>query len=174
MNYTKGKTDEWYTPLSGVEPIIKYLEEKGFNNIWCPFDTNDSNFVQLLTNKEFNVVNTHIEYGQDFFETDVPEGTQAIVSNPPYSIRQNILERLYDLNLPFAMLMNPSGLFDSKKRFDFFDKGGVELMYLYPRVNFINGNGEDKASPNFQSAYVCRNVLPSQIVLEKQNLNLNK
>nr|DAK43963.1 MAG TPA: adenine-specific methyltransferase [Caudoviricetes sp.] len=40
----------------------------------------------------------------------------CIVSNPPFSKRDNIFLRLYELGLPFAMIMNNNGLFDSKAR----------------------------------------------------------
>lgn len=40
------KNDEFYTPYYAVKPILKYLK-KG-TTIWCPFDTQDSQFVKSL------------------------------------------------------------------------------------------------------------------------------
>ena len=46
-NYLKelyrNPTDEKYTPGYGVLPIIKYIPENKI--IWCPFDTEHSEFV---------------------------------------------------------------------------------------------------------------------------------
>lgn len=36
--------DEFYTPLYAIKPIEKYLKPKSI--IWCPFDTEQSLFVQ--------------------------------------------------------------------------------------------------------------------------------
>ena len=38
--------DEFYTPVYAIEPLIKYL--KPGSTIWCPFDTEESNFVKIL------------------------------------------------------------------------------------------------------------------------------
>lgn len=62
--------DEFYTPVYAVLPIIKYLKPN--SNVWCPFDTEDSNFVKLLRQAGHNVVATHIENGVDFFDTEIP------------------------------------------------------------------------------------------------------
>ena len=31
--------DEFYTPVYAITPLIKYLKDKGFKKILCPFDT---------------------------------------------------------------------------------------------------------------------------------------
>ena len=38
--------DEFYTPEYAIEPIMKYIPTN--SNIWCPFDTQDSKFVQMF------------------------------------------------------------------------------------------------------------------------------
>ena len=38
--------DEFYTPVYAIEPLIKYL--KPGSTIWCPFDTEESNFVKIV------------------------------------------------------------------------------------------------------------------------------
>ena len=75
--YSKGKNDECYTPAYGVEPIIKYLDKDKI--IWCPFDTDKSEFVKILKREGFKVVNSHISLGQDFYEYE-PEEWDIIVS----------------------------------------------------------------------------------------------
>jgi len=41
-----GGSDEWYTPVEAVLPIMQYL--KPHSRIWCPFDTEESNYYKLL------------------------------------------------------------------------------------------------------------------------------
>lgn len=38
--------DEFYTPKYAITPLLKYI--KPSSRIWCPFDTIQSNFVNLL------------------------------------------------------------------------------------------------------------------------------
>jgi len=160
----KGKTDEWYTPASAVYPIIKFLNKDVV--IWCPFDTNESNFVKVLQDGGYTVVYSHIEQGQDFFEYE-PEKWDILVSNPPYSIRNDILDKCFSFNKPFALLMNTNGLFDSKIRYDLFKQKDFTLFYLRGRVNYMKEYGLiEKSSPPFQSAYICNNLFTEKIVFQ--------
>lgn len=83
-------------------------------------------------------------------------------------MRNEVYKRLYDLNKPFAMLMNYAGLFDNKVRYNLFKKNGVQLFVLDGRTKFIKrGNSADsESSPLFQSVYVCNGILPSDIVFQ--------
>ena len=160
----KGKTDEWYTPASAVEPIIKYITQHSV--VWCPFDTEESNFVKLLRQRGFQVISSHIDEGQDFF-TYEPKQWDIIVSNPPYSIRNEILAKAISFNKPFALLMNTNGLFDSKIRFDMFKAINFSLYYLRGRVNYMKEYGLlEKSSPPFQSAYICRGLSNDKIIFQ--------
>ena len=73
--------DEFYTPDYAIYPIVKYLTPK--SKVWCPFDTKQSRFVQILEQRGFEVVATHIEDGFDFFQTPPPSNCGYILSNPP-------------------------------------------------------------------------------------------
>ena len=45
---------------------------------------------------------THLSTGKDFFSTE-PPACDYIISNPPYSLKGEVLERLFDLDKPFAV-----------------------------------------------------------------------
>lgn len=160
-NYNKN--DEWYTPRYAVYPIIKYLKPGA--TIWCPFDKEDSNFVRVLTERGFKVLYGHIETGQDFFTVDVPV-CDYIVSNPPYSLKGEVMDRLFKIGKPFAMLVNMSGIFDAKARFELFKNNRVEVLWLSPRVNYINPITHTQKSVPFQSGYVCSHVLEDMMRFE--------
>lgn len=157
------KGDEYYTQAYGVDIIVPYLKAKKFKNIWCPFDKEESEFVKVLTNNGFKVSYSHIETGQDFFETKPQEGTDCIVSNPPFSKRNSLFVRLFELGIPFAMIFNFNGLFDSKQRHELFSKNNFELLIPKGRMQFLNPNSTSVNNPNFQSVYVCSGVLDNQI-----------
>lgn len=158
----KGKTDEWLTPESAIYPLLPYIKPNSL--IWCPFDKEDSAFVKVLST-EHKVFYTHIDNQQDFFVTNL-EMCDYIISNPPYSIREFVFERLFKLNKPFAMLINYAGLWDNQKRFDLFKKYGIELLILKGRTKFINPYKKSTGSPMFQSIYLCHNMLPERIVYQ--------
>ena len=158
--------DEFYTPVYAIEPILKYLKPN--STIWCPFDTADSNFVKKLVQEGHKVVYTHISNNEDFFEVEVP-ACDYIISNPPYSLKGEVLNRLFDIGKPFAMLVGVVGLFESQSRFEMFANNNFEIMYLNKRVSYFKDYKEQKPSlnPPFSSVYVCSNILPKQIVFER-------
>ena len=113
----------------------------------------------------FNVNYGHIETGQDFFEYQEPQG-DILVSNPPFSKRAKIFEKLYEWDIPFALIMNFNGLFDSKKRVDIFRKHKVEMLVPRGRMKFYHRDKGRLNSPNFQSIYVCNHLLEKQITFD--------
>ena len=160
--------DEYYTPLYAITPIIKYLD-KG-KTIWCPFDTNESLYVKTFKEQGFNVINTHISTNEDFFKLNI--NCDYIISNPPYSLKNEVFKRLFELNKPFAMLVGVVGLFESKTRFDLFKNNCFEIMYFDKRISYFKDYKDEKPSlnPPFSSVYLCHNILDKQIVFE----NINK
>ena len=160
--------DEFYTPYYAIEPLLKYIKPNSI--IWCPFDTDESLFVKTFKKLGHTVIYTHINDGYDFFETTPPE-CDYIISNPPYSCKGEVLERLFSFNIPFAMLVGVVGLFESQKRFNMFKNNNFEIMYMNKRIAYFKDYNEQKPSlnPPFSSVYVCHNMLPKQIVFEEIN-----
>ena len=161
------KNDEFYTPIYAIEPIVEYA--KRFNKIWLPFDTEDSNFVKVFKANNINVVYTHIKDGVDFFKCVVPEGVDCIISNPPYSLKNEVFEHLFSLKIPFAMLVGVVGLFESQRRFNIFKNNKFEIMYFNKRVSYFKSYEDQKPSlnPPFSSVYLCHNMLDNQIVFKE-------
>ena len=156
--------------MAAVEPIVPYIK----GTAWCPFDTEDSAFVKVLRRNGVKVVHTHIATGDDFFETE--RECDVVVSNPPYSLRTPIIKRLYALGKPWAMLFGMSGIFENKERVAMYKQYGVQVMYLSPRVQFIDPINHKVDNPPFQSGYVCWNLLPKDLMFatvrkEKQQID---
>ena len=161
--FKHNKADEYYTKEYAIKPLLKYIPTD--KTVWCPFDKQESNFVKLLQERGNNVIFSHIETGQDFFEYE-PQNYDYIVSNPPYSLREPILERLFLLGKPFAMLINEAGLFDSKKRYELLKNNRFEIMVFDSRVDYIKGTEVMKGVP-FKSIFLCSKVLHTTYVFEK-------
>lgn len=157
--------DEYYSPQNVVNMILPYILRGGYKTIWCPFDRADSNFVKTFQEAGLKVNYGHIETGQDFFSYTEPQG-EILVSNPPFSKRDKIFERLYEWDIPFAMVMNFNGLFDSKKRAEIFRSHRVEILVPKGRMKFYHKEKGFLNSPNFQSIYICNRLLDNQIVFD--------
>ena len=155
--------DEYYTPNYAIEPLLNYLKPNSI--IWCPFDTIESNFVKIFIDQGHKVINTHIENGFDFFNVTIPE-CDYIISNPPYSLKYEVFNKLFEIGKPFAMLVGIVGLFESKKRFNMFKENNFEIMYFDKRISYFKSYSDQKPSlnPPFSSVYICKDILPNTIV----------
>lgn len=162
------ESDECLTPRYVVEPIIKYLKYKNFKKIWCPFDLEHSLYVRMLKKNGFDVIHTHILSGGNFFEIDETSfDFDCIVSNPPFTLKDEILKRLYEIGKPFAILL-PIQSLQSEKRTELFIKNGLELLSFNRRACFYTNNELDevKFGNHFASAYFCKYVLPKDLIFE--------
>jgi len=161
------ESDECLTPKYAVTPVLPYLHANRFKTILCPFDKDDSNYVRVLKASGFTVVNSHLE-SRDFFNITDFTNIDCIVSNPPFSCKDKVLDRLYNIGLPFMMLL-PQNAQQGIKRVNLFMKHGLEYMGFDKRVNFYT-NGDLtkwKKGNHFASGYFCFKVLPEKLIFEK-------
>lgn len=162
--YTKGKNDECYTPRNAVALVLEFLEPFRDKIIWCPFDTCDSQFVKVLTEKGFNVVYSHLNTGQDFYEYE-PKDWDLIVSNPPFTNKRKIFERCIKFEKPFCLLMSMVWLNDTAP-FEVFGEY-LQLLAINGRVEYLDANGICMGRPSFASGYYCKDFLPKTLCVRK-------
>jgi hypothetical protein len=167
----KRNNDEYYTPNILVEPIIKHLQiwSDNFlkNNkrqpiILCPFDTINSEFVITLKNK-YNVKYGHIDTGQDFFTFDYGQ-YDIVISNPPFSKKKIIYEKLFELNKPFALIANLMQL-NCEGIGRLFSQYDIQLLSFDRRISY---DGNPTA---FMSVYFCYKFLENDLIFEKLTNN---
>ena len=160
---TDKESDNVYTPSYAVKPIIKYIKPGSI--VWCPFDTIDSAYVEELNAAGFTVIYSHIDNGQNFFEYE-PDEYDIIISNPPFSIKDDILRRLDELNKPYAMLM-PLPALQGQKRFKYLK--GSQALIFDKRINYFKDlkTKEIQKGISFASIYICKNFLPSDLLFEE-------
>lgn len=155
---------EMYTPYYAVAPLLKYVQKD--KKIWCPFDKEWSAYYQTFVRGGYQVIRSHIDEGQDFF-TYEPDDYDMIISNPPYSIKDDIIERLYELNKPFAVLL-PLDSLQGRRRFESF-KNGVQLLTFDQRIGFHRMGRMDKPVEGtpFAAVYYCKDLLPKDLIVER-------
>lgn len=147
--------DELYTPRYLVEPMVPYIPKNKI--IWCPFDTEDSNYVKVFKEKGFDVICSHKREGKDFFYYK-PEKFDIIISNPPFSLKLEVLKRLWYLDCPFAILL-PLPCLNYQEIGNFFvHNKGLQLMIFDKKVSF-DGN-----TASFNTSYFCKNFLGRDLI----------
>lgn len=168
IGYLKAKTDkasdEVFTPKYAVLPLVKYIPNG--STIWCPFDTLESEYVKVFTENGYKVIHSHIDEGKNFFEYE-PKEYDIIISNPPFSIKDDIIKHLYELDKPYAMLL-PIPTLQGQKRFEYM-KDGLQILSFNKRINFYidSSRKEIQKGVSFGCAYFCKNFLPKDLILEE-------
>lgn len=160
LRTSRGKNDECYTERYAVEPLLDYLEPFKDKIIWCPFDTEKSEFVKVFRENGYNVVFSHIDNGQDYYKYE-PERWDVMISNPPFTNKAEIFRRALSFNKPFALLMNIVWLNDATPAKVFGDKK-LQILTFDERMEFKNQDKSKKI--NFMTAYFCHNFLPEGFI----------
>ena len=171
IGYLTAKTDkasdEVYTPAYAVTPLIKYIKDFNSNaTIWCPFDMEYSNYVKEFTKAGFKVLRSHIDEGYNFFFYEPEEPYDVIISNPPFSQKDNVLKRLFELDKPYAMLL-PVPTLQGQTRFPYMKD--IQYLGFDKRINYYKDLAMTKTQDgaSFGSCYLCRNFLPRDLIIEE-------
>lgn len=156
--------DEIYTPFYAVEPLLEFLPKN--KKIWCPFDEEWSAFYQLFSERGYDVIRSSLSEGKDFFHYE-PDKWDILVSNPPFSKKNNVLKRAYSFEKPFALLL-PVNSIQSKQRYDIF-RNQIQLLIFDARIDYHNKKNlhETVKGNSFGSAYFCCNLLPTKLELRR-------
>ena len=170
---TDKASDEVYTPAYAVQPLVKYIKlymknhQKDTLTIWCPFDMQFSEYVKILSKIEgVKVIYTHIDTGENFFFYEPEEDYDVIISNPPFSCKDDILKRLFELNKPYAMLL-PIPTLQGQARFPYIKE--IQYLGFDKRINYYKDISMTKTQDgvSFGSCYICKDFLPRDFIIEE-------
>lgn len=160
--------DRCYTPAYALDPLLPYVRPD-----WIVWESaaGAGHVYEALAPHTLGIIGTdihgpHARPARNFFDWQ-PATFDAIVTNPPYSIKFDWLERCYDLDKPFALLV-PVETIGAQSAQRLMEKHGAELLLLNRRVNFIMPNkGEAGSSAQFPVLWLCWHMLPAPIVYGK-------
>ena len=137
----QGGRDDYQTPPEALFPLLPFLKKDW--TIWeCA--AGEGNLVKELRKQGFKVIATDIHSGKDFLSHE-PKHYDCIITNPPFSLKQQFLERAYCLGKPFAFLL-PLTTLESEKRQRFFRQCGLEMILFDKRINFETPTGKGEGS----------------------------
>jgi len=139
------KDDEYMTPKSAWLSIADYIPKD--KKIWECF-YGDGKSAEYLREMGHFVISANV----DFFENDFGE---IIVSNPPYSIKKKIFEKLEILDKPFILILPISVISTKYYRKYFADKCGIIIPTQ--RIHFIK-KGDPTSRCYFNTIFVCYKI----------------
>lgn len=148
------KFDEFVTPAYAVIPLAKYIKPNA--TIWECTGYN-SIITQVFKHYDHKVVETHINNNFDFLKDKPDFDFDVIVTNPPYSIKDEFIAKCYEYKKPFALLL-PITAFEGIPRGKMFAEHGIEIMIFNRRVEFTGGGVW------FAANWFCWNILPEKLV----------
>lgn len=165
--------DRCQTPAYALDPLLPYLPRDWV--IWEPA-AGEGNICTALRSQGYTVIGSDlltenigevVEGGRDFFSWQPPH-FDAIVTNPPYSIKFPFYERCYALGKPFALLLPVEALGVGAAQ-KLYRAHGHEQLLLNKRVNFKMPNkGYSKkgwrSTAWFPTFWSCWQVLPDPVV----------
>jgi hypothetical protein len=163
---SRNGSDDFQTPSEEVQSVLSYLPPDW--TIWeCA--CGKGNLVEGLRTAGRKVIATDKKGGKDFLAWRPEDDWHCIVTNPPYSLKNEFLARAYDLGKPFAFLL-PLTALESPSRQGLFHRNGIQVMLLDKRISFETPN-QKRSHPWFPVAWFCWGLnLPEQLTFIDQNL----
>ncbi|MBC1233669.1 sugar-phosphate nucleotidyltransferase [Listeria booriae] len=158
----KVNPDHVATPRFVVENIYSLIDIESFKSLWFPFNHYDSEFKLMAEELKLKYRATHIfdDLGNDFFTTEPPKDCDLMISNPPFSEQNRIIERSFELVeankiKSFALLL-PLATLETEKRANMFQKYEDKLAILIfkKRIKFLGHT----QSFNRGCCWVCYNI----------------
>jgi hypothetical protein len=148
--------DDYMTPKDAWENIKDYIPQNKV--IWEPFygDGNSGKYLQELG---FTVIHEN----EDFFSNNKGD---IVVSNPPFSLKKEVIQKLKELDKPFILIMPCSTMVCSYMRTIM----GNDIQIIIPRkrIQFLkmeDGKLINNGKCNFDCFYYCYKMnLPRDIV----------
>ena len=148
------KNDHYQTPYYAIEPLLKYIP-KNFE-IYDPA-CGEGKIVEFFRLHGFltwgtDIINHPVLGKTDFLQTNVwTKNNCAIVTNPPFSLKTEFLEKAFEFKMPFAFLMNITSI-ETQRRQKIFQNAGMQLLLPNKRISYIV-DGVQTNSSWFYSAW---------------------
>ena len=112
---------------------------------------------------DYKVIPSHIN-NFDFLNDKPDFDFDMIITNPPYSLKDEFIKKCYEYGKPFCLLLPLTSL-EGVERGKMYREKGIELLVFDRRCNFIYNNA--KKSNWFNASWFCYNVLPKELIFEE-------
>jgi hypothetical protein len=154
-------SDEWYTTQDVVDIAIKLLDPEPNSLILCPFDSEDSLFVKTLEAMEHTVI-----YGIDDFIQGQFRLCDYIITNPPFSIKDKVIQKVYEYGVKSVLVM-PLDALGGVKRHNMYKEYGYPSVYIPSRrISYIGAEENVIKGPSFHSIILSFNQGDPELIWE--------
>ena len=126
-----------YEPCSGAGAISKVLESNGYDVISSDFRTDD---------------NVYGVRGVDLLKVENVNKVENIVTNPPFCIAQEIIEKSLTLTSKKVVMLLKLTFLESERRKEFFENTPLARIYVFRKRITMYPEGEEKPK---NSGTVC-------------------
>jgi hypothetical protein len=166
------QSDLFETPPYALTPLMKYLPSQW--TVWEPA-AGSGRIVRYLQDGFFNVIASDLDDGKNFFDYQPDERWDVIITNPPYSIKFQWLERCYELGKPFALLVPLETIGSSKAQKLIQENGGLEMMLFNSRIDFHTPNmGWSGGGAQFPAIWLCHKIFDSEDLIKFADITKEK
>lgn len=154
--------DHVATPRWVVEDIYKLIHIENYKSIWFPFNHYDSEFKLKADELKLKYKATHIfdDLKEDFFITEPPANCDLLISNPPFSIQNEIIQKTFQLvkdnKIKAFCLLLPLSTLETEKRAEMYEKyvDKLSILIFKKRIKFIGCT----SSFNKGCCWICYNI----------------
>jgi len=144
-------SDEWHTSQETVTLAIALLDPKPQSVILCPFDSDNSLFVKTLKEYGYKVLNGMTDFLEMDYECDY------IITNPPFSIKDKVIQRVYDHGVK-SLLILPIDALGGVKRHQMYKANGHPVIYMPTRrIAYYDELGQIRKGSSFHSIMMIFN-----------------
>ena len=153
--------DKYETPREVIDAVLRFVPLRA--RIWEPFRGSGASTRYLRTQKRSVIHGSH----KDFFQQNSPPPESILVSNPPFSLKQEVLQHLAHIGVDRFALLLPLEALGSQYLAHFLGERRIQLIIIRPRVRFMSSDGRrmKKAFP-FVCAWFCVGMgLPRDLIL---------
>ena len=165
-----GIKDFCQTPSYAIDPLLPFLALNNVRRVWEPA-AGKGRIVSYFRNRGYEVLADDILYGeeQDFFSQRHIPNVDVVITNVPFGAKYEWIKRLYEIELPFAIIVPVDtiaangiheALFGKNKRSPRF-----ELGLFSNRINFDMPYGGFEGSAQMPTMWLCHGVLPARMLL---------
>jgi hypothetical protein len=142
-----GRPDNFMTPPAALGPLWPFIRP-GWR-IWEPA-AGTGNLYHAFTARGYDCIAADILPPNEWrreqnFMTDWRDDFDCIITNPPFSIKDEFLRKCYQHGKPFALIMPLTGL-EGRKRQALYRTHGLELLIFDRRINYETPSGKGSGS----------------------------
>ena len=154
-------SDEWYTSQVTVDKAIELLNPEPNSLILCPFDSENSLFVKTLEAMEHSVI-----YGINDFIDGQFRICDYIITNPPFSIKDKVIQKVYEYGVKTVLIM-PIDALGGVKRHEMYKEYGYPSVYVPSRrIAYYDEAGQLHKGSSFHSVIMSFNQGKSELIWE--------